>query len=304
MNKKGVLYAAGAYFIWGLLPIFWKTLQHVSSLQLLFHRIVWLFAILTLLLTLQRRWQGVRRGLRQGRVFGAYAIAAVFLAINWGVYIYGVNAGFIVETSLGYFINPLVSVFFGMVFLKETLRPGQWLAIGTAAAGVIYLTISYGQLPWIALSLAFSFGIYGLLKKKAPLDAVQGLTLETSVLFLPALAMLLFYEINGQGSFGHVDRWTDLLLISAGLVTAVPLLLFGAAAPRIPLSLVGILQYIAPTMQFLIGVLIYGEDFSQARVIGFTIIWLALAIYTAESVLFRRSRGSGVRERGTEKFNS
>ncbi len=288
MKNNGVLYAVAAYILWGLLPIYWKLLSDVPSLQILFHRIVWALFFLVALLLYKGRLRSLAAAWRDRRILLVYALAALFLGVNWGVYIWGVNAGYILETSLGYFINPLVSVLFGMVFLKESLRPGQWLAIILAAGGVIYLTISYGQLPWIALTLAFSFGIYGLMKKKAPMDSIQGLTLETAVLFLPALGLLLYFHANGSGGFGSISRWNDLLLMASGVVTAVPLLLFGAAAARIPLSLVGILQYIAPTLQFLIGVLIYGEDFSRARLIGFSIIWVALAIYTIENIMTRQ----------------
>jgi chloramphenicol-sensitive protein RarD len=203
-----------------------------------------------------------------------------------------VNAGFIVETSLGYYINPLISVLLGVVFLRERLRPLQWLPVALAAAGVVYLTVNYGQLPWIALTLAFSFGTYGLVKKTAPLNSVNGLTLETGILFLPAALFLLVTEINGEGAFLHTGLQSDLLMIGAGLATTVPLLLFSAAAQRIPLSMVGILQYIAPTIQLLLGVLVYGEPFDQTQWVGFGLVWTALAVYSFEGFYHRRKENN------------
>jgi chloramphenicol-sensitive protein RarD len=236
--------------------------------------------------------------LRQGRAFrtvalnpriiGRYVLAAVFVSINWFVYVWAVNQGYIVETSLGYFINPLLSVLMGVIILHERLRPAQWVPIGLAAAGVIYLTILYGSLPWIALTLAFSFGMYGLLKKLAPLGSLYGLTLETGILFVPMLAYLIFAEVHGTGVFLHTDLTSNLLMLGAGPVTVIPLLLFASAARRIPLSTVGILQYITPTMQFLLGVLVYGEAFSSAQFIGFGMVWLALILYTGENLWQRR----------------
>jgi chloramphenicol-sensitive protein RarD len=201
-----------------------------------------------------------------------------------------VNAGFIVETSLGYFINPLVNVLIGVVILGERLRPMQWVPIGLAAGGVLYLTISYGALPWIALSLAFTFGLYGLVKKTAPLGSLHGLTLETGILFLPALATLVFLEANGEAAFLNVGLPSDLLMLSTGVLTTVPLLMFSMAARRIPLSLVGILQYIAPTFQFLLGVFVYGEPFTEARMVGFGLVWTALILYWGEGWWVRRGK--------------
>jgi chloramphenicol-sensitive protein RarD len=217
------------------------------------------------------------------RILGIYAMAAILLSVNWLVYVWAVNAGYIVETSLGYFINPLLSVLMGVVFLRERLRPWQWVPIGLATAGVVYLTFGYGSPPWIALTLAFSFGTYGLVKKTAPLNSLYGLTLETSLLFIPALLFLLYSEMIGQGAFLHAGTVPDLLMIGAGVVTTIPLILFASATRRIPLSLVGILQYIAPTLQFLLGVLVYREPFTLTQFIGFGIVWAALLIFGVES---------------------
>jgi chloramphenicol-sensitive protein RarD len=215
-------------------------------------------------------------------------VSSGLIAVNWGTYIWAVNAGFIVETSLGYFINPLVNVVLGVVLLKEKLRPAQWIPVGLALLGVLYLTIGYGRLPWIALALAFSFGLYGLAKKTAPLGALHGLTLETSVLSIPSGLYLFFLGVQGRGSFLEFGTSTDILLVFTGVVTALPLLLFGMGARRITLITVGLLQYIAPTCQFLLGVLVYNELLTVERLVGFCIIWLSLLIYTLEGLLARR----------------
>lgn len=285
--SKGILSGIGAYTLWGLFPLYWKTLQTVPALEILGHRIVWSLAFLTLVLTWQRDWGWLRLAIQDQQTLLTYALAGMLLAANWGLYIWGVNAGYIVETSLGYFINPLVNVLFGVIFLGEHLRQGQAIAVLLAGIGVLYLTFNYGQLPWIALGLAFSFALYGLIKKTASLDATHSLTLETMVMFLPALVFLLGREQIGVGSFGHFGWKVSILLVLGGVVTAIPLLLFGSAARRIPLSMIGFLQYIAPTLQFLIGVLVYQEPFPPERLIGFSIIWLALIIYTIESLMHR-----------------
>jgi chloramphenicol-sensitive protein RarD len=216
------------------------------------------------------------------------------IGVNWLVYIWAVNADYVVETSLGYFINPLLSVLMGVIFLRERLRPWQWAPIGLAAAGVLFLTVTYGSLPWIALTLAGTFATYGLAKKKAPLNALYGLTLETGLLFIPALGVLILSDLSGQGAFLHQGWGSDVLMIGAGLATTLPLLLFASAAQRIPLSLVGILQYIAPTLQFLLGVFVYREPFSQTQFIGFGIVWLALIMFAVESAWTQRSRIAAV----------
>ena len=286
--NKGILYAAGAYLLWGLLPLYWKALHDVPSSQIVAHRLVWSLVFVGLVLTARRNWGWLGKAIRQPRVLLIFALSGTLLTVNWLVYIWGVNAGFIVETSLGYFINPLVNVLLGYVFLKERLRPMQWGALAVALAGVLYLTFSYGAFPWIALTLAFSFGLYGLIRKTAALNSAEGLFVETAVLFLPALGFLLFHELRGTGALGHVDGLTTLLLIGAGAVTSIPLILFAAGARRVTLTTLGLLQYIAPTMQFLIGVLVYGELFGVGRVVGFGLIWAALVLYTAESLMNRR----------------
>lgn len=286
--KKGVWFAIGAYTTWGLFPIYWKWLHAVPALQLLAHRIVWSFLLLAIVLTVLRQWRAFRSEAFHWHTVRIYFIAGLLLSVNWGTYVWAVNAGYIVETSLGYFINPLLSVLLGVIILHERLRRLQWVAVGLAAAGVIYLTLVYGAPPWIALTLAFSFGLYGLVKKMAPLGALYGLTLETVLLFVPMLLYLFFAEANGQGAFLHSDGVSTLLIVGAGIVTVVPLLMFATAVRLIPLSLIGILQYIAPTLQFLIGVLIFGEAFTHTQFVGFGLVWAALILFTAENFWARR----------------
>ena len=286
--KKGVWLGIGAYTAWGLFPIYWKWLHQVPALQLLAHRIVWSFLLLAIVLMVLRQWRAFRAEAFHRRTLLIYAIAGLLLSINWGTYVWAVNAGYIIESSLGYFINPLLSVLLGVIILHERLRRPQWIAVGLAAAGVIYLTLAYGSPPWIALTLAFSFGMYGLVKKLAPLGALHGLTLETAILFVPMLLYLILAEANGAGVFLHTDGVSTVLMIGAGIVTVVPLLMFAAAVRLIPLSLVGILQYIAPTLQFLIGVLIFNEPFTPTLMMGFGLVWAALIVFTAESFWARR----------------
>ncbi|MCU0486932.1 MAG: EamA family transporter RarD [Anaerolineales bacterium] len=288
--RRGILAGIGAYLMWGLFPLYWKQLSDVPALEILAHRMTWSLVFMVLILAIGRDWAWLKPAIQDRRVLLIYLAAAALLSVNWFTYIWAVNAGFVVESSLGYFINPLVSTLFGVIFLKEHLRRGQLLAVALAFAGVLYLTVSYGSLPWIALVLSTTFATYGLIKKTAPLGSVHGFTLETIALFLPALGYLLLLASQGTGAFGNSDPQTTMLLALAGPVTSIPLLLFGLAARSIPLSMVGFLQYIAPTLQFLLGVLVYQEPFPPARLVGFSIIWAALAIYTLESILFNRRR--------------
>jgi len=286
--NKGVLYALLAYILWGIYPIYWKQIQKVPATEILAHRFVWSFLFLGLVLLVLKEWPVFSKSIRNRKTLIIYTFAACLLAVNWLVYIWGINAGFIVETSLGYFINPLVNVLLGVLILREKIRLSLWIPISIAAIGVIYLTISYGRLPWIALVLAFTFGFYGLVTKTAPLNALYGLTLETAIMIIPASAALVLLEYRGSGSLGHSGVYTNFLLLFVGPMTAVPLLLFGAAARKINLSVLGILQYLAPTLQFLIGVLVYHEPFTRERFIGFSIIWLALVVFWIESFLSQR----------------
>jgi chloramphenicol-sensitive protein RarD len=288
MKNKGVWFAVGAYVIWGLFPIYWKQLQGVPALQLLGHRIVWSFLFLFGAVILSKQFNVLKSDASSKRVLGIYSIAALLIGINWLAYVWAVNAGFIIETSLGYFINPLLSVLLGVLFLRERLRPLQWVPVALATIGVVYLTIVYGRPPWIALVLAFTFGLYGLVKKIAPLGSLHGLTLETGILLLPALIFLLYMGISGEGAFMSSGLHTDILLIGAGVVTAVPLLLFASAAKLIPLVMIGLMQFIAPSLQFAIGVFVYKEPFSHDQLIGFSIVWLALIIFWLEGFFANR----------------
>ena len=286
--KKGILYGIGAYAAWGFFPIYWKFLHHVPAIQLIGHRIIWSFLLLIVVILFTKQWDDFRKTIN-AKVMRIYTIAAILIGINWLVYVWAVNANYIVETSLGYFINPLISVLLGVIFLKERLRIAQWIPVILAAVGVSYLTYIYGRLPYIALTLAFSFGLYGLVKKLSPLGSLYGLTIETGILFIPALGYLLFVEANSTAAFLHTGIISDLLMVGAGLVTTVPLLMFASAARSIPLWVVGLLQYIAPTLQFLIGVFIYKEPFSHNQLIGFGIVWTALVIFLVENYLASRT---------------
>jgi len=286
--NKGILYGIGAYVLWGFFPIYWKFLHDVPALQVIGHRIGWSFILLLAYVALSGQWQRFRASAMNWRTIGIYSIAAILLSFNWLIYVWGVNAGFIVETSLGYFINPLLSVLLGVIFLRERLRPMQWIPVGIAAIGVAYLTFVYGRLPWIALSLAFTFGFYGFVKKLSPLGSLHGLTLETGIVFPVAVMYLAIIGFNGSGAFLNNSTFIDLLLIGAGVVTTIPLLMFASAAKQIPLTIVGLLQYIAPTIQLLIGVFVYKESFDQAHFIGFAIVWLALIIFAVESYMANR----------------
>lgn len=296
--NKGIWSGVAAYALWGFFPIYWKLLQPVPALQLLGHRIGWSFILLMLYILVSRQWDDFRSMAFQRKTIGIYSIAGVLLSVNWLIYVWGVNAGFIVETSLGYFINPLLSVLFGVVFLRERLRPMQWVPVGLAAVGVIYLTVTYGRPPWIALSLAVTFGLYGLVKKLSPLGSVYGLTLETGIVFPLALAYLGSVQFDGAGAFLRGGLRIDFLLVGAGIVTTIPLLMFASAAKQIPLNMVGVLQYLAPTIQFLIGVFIYREPFDHTRLVGFSIVWLALVIFWVESVVAHRALIQAIPEPG------
>jgi chloramphenicol-sensitive protein RarD len=282
-TRRGVWLAMGAYGLWGVLPLYWKAVRAVPAPEILAHRILWSFLFLALLVGWRREWAPFRDALTRRNV-GIYAVAAGLLSVNWLTYIWAVNASRIVETSLGYFINPLVSVALAMIFLRERLRRLQWVCVVLAGAGVVWLTWQHGRLPWVALVLAVSFALYGLLKKTAPLPALQGLTLETALLWLPALGFLGWREADGQAALGHTGLRIGALLVFTGVVTALPLLLFAAAARRVSLTTLGLLQYLAPSCQLLIGVAVYHEPFGPERALGFGLIWTALALYSLESV--------------------
>lgn len=286
--RRGILAAAAVYIMWGLLPIYWKMLAAAPSAEIMGHRVVWSWPVALLLLVGLGQAGRLRQIARRPAVWLPFIATAGLLSINWLTYLWANNNGHIVETSLGYFMNPLVNVLLGLIFLRERLRPGQWVAVALACGGVSYLTLAYGQPPWIALTLAFSFGFYALIRKTTTLGPVEGLTLELSVMFVPAAAYLLYRAQAGVGAFGRLGAQTDLMLAAAGVLTCIPLALFAFGARRVPLTTLGILQYVSPTLQFLIGVGLYGEAFTTARLIGFGCIWLALAVYTVEGI---RARG-------------
>ncbi|EQC25732.1 RarD protein [Saprolegnia diclina VS20] len=285
MPHIGLLAAVGCFVLWGLFPIYWKQLEAISAVQLALHRIVWSFVLLLLYLVGSRQLQAYLQAIASWRVAGIYALSSVFILTNWLLLVWAINAGYIVEASLGYFINPLLNVVLGVVLFYERLRWLQWVAIAVAAAGVLVVAIAYAKFPWIALTLATTFALYGYIKKLAPLTALNGLTLECMLLLPPSVVYLVVAECNGSGAFGHVDTTSNLMLVGGGAVTIAPLLLFAIAAPRISLSLLGITQYIAPSVQFLLGVFMYDEPFSTFKLIGFILVWAALLLYTMESLV-------------------
>ncbi len=288
--NRGIWYAVTAYIIWGFIPVYIKQLNNVPAPQLLSHRIIWSFLCLLIVILAMSRVAALGKSIRNARIFKIYFMAAMLIGVNWFTYVWSVGAGFIVEASLGYFINPLISVLLGVFFLKERLRIWQWVPIFIAGAGVAFLTFAYGKIPWIALVLAFSFGFYGMVKKKGELDSLNGLTLETGILLLPASVYIALMELNGSGVVFHAGVPTLMLLMGAGVITVVPLLMFASAVKKIPLTTIGILQYIAPTLQFLVGVVIYKEPFNLSKLIGFGIIWFALIIFGIESWIHNQAQ--------------
>lgn len=288
MNKQGAWYATVAYVLWGVLPIYWKQLHNIPPLEIIGYRILLSFVTVSFFLMLGKNWGKFIKAVTRPGVLKAYGTASLLIGINWLIYIWAINSNYIIETSLGYFINPLLSILLGVIVLKEHLRIGQWIPVILAALGMIYMTLTYGKVPWIALSLALSFGLYGLVKKKAPLNSLYGLTIETGFLLIPSLIYLSVVFISGSNAFLHTDLKTDLLVILSGIVTIIPLLLFASAAQKISLSLVGILQYIAPTLQFLIGYFIYREAITHNQLLGFVLVWIALAFFFIEGIINNR----------------
>ncbi|RPI50634.1 MAG: EamA family transporter RarD [Acidobacteria bacterium] len=293
-QTKGAWYVGLAYAFWGFFPIYWKALVGISSLQLICHRIVWSFLMLIMLIARSKDWSALWQAVRTPRVLAVYTVASFAIAVNWLIFVWAVGVNQIVQISLGYFINPLLSVVLGMVVFHERLRRLQWISVALAAAGVLYLTFALQTLPWIALSLAATFGTYGLMKKVAPLGPVQGLALETGILFVPAAVYLIVEELAGRGAFMHSGPLGNALMLAAGPITTLPLLMFAAGVRHIPLSLVGMLQYVNPTLQISIGVLLYHEPFTRIQLIGFSLVWSALALFAIEGYLTRRWPQLGV----------
>lgn len=287
-SRQGTIYGVSAYLIWGLFPLYWPLLEPSTALEVLAHRVLWSLLVVVVLLGITRRMTYVRAAVKDRRRLAQMAVAAVFVAVNWGTYIYGVTNDRVLETSLGYFVNPIVTVLLGVLVLGERLRPVQWTAIGLAFLAVVVLTVENGSPPWIALILAFSFGTYGLLKKTAGVGAVEGLAIETGVLLPVAAAYVAFLGVTGAGTFGSQGPAHAALLAGAGIVTAVPLLLFGAAASRVPLTTLGMLQYSTPTLQFLLGVTLFDEPLPPVKLFGFVLVWAGLVLFTSDVVRHHR----------------
>ncbi|WP_093799598.1 EamA family transporter RarD [Streptomyces sp. Wb2n-11] len=295
-QRSGLLYGIGAYGMWGLVPLFWPLLKPAGAMEILAHRMVWSLAVVGIVLLAVRRWAWIGKLVRQPRKLGLIALAATVITVNWGLYIWAVNSGQVVEASLGYFINPLVTIAMGVLLLKERLRPVQWTAVGVGFAAVLVLAVGYGRPPWISLVLAFSFATYGLVKKKVNLGGVESLAAETAVQFLPALGYLLWIGSHGDATFGAEGLGHAGLLAATGIVTAVPLVCFGAAAIRVPLSTLGLLQYLAPVFQFGLGVVYFHEAMPPERWAGFSLVWAALALLTWDALrTARRGRAAAVR---------
>ncbi len=287
-TSRGFVLGAAAYAMWGLFPLYWPLLEPAGAVEILAHRIVWSLVTMAVLVVALRRTPSLRAVLTNRRARAILAGAAIAIALNWGTYIWGVNNDHVVETSLGYFINPLVTVLMGVVILGERLRNLQWAALGIATVAVLGLTVEYGRPPWVSLILAFSFGTYGLAKKKANSGAVESLTVETLVLAPVALGYIMWLTAQGTSTFGQAGAGHVALLMSTGVMTAVPLICFGAAATRVSMTTIGLLQYLAPTIQFALGVFLFHEPMPPMRWAGFALVWLALVIFTFEAVTYRR----------------
>ncbi|KUN34058.1 protein rarD [Streptomyces longwoodensis] len=290
-QRIGLLNGFAAYGMWGLVPLFWPLLKPAGAVEILAHRMVWSLAFVGVALLFIRRWAWAGELLRQPRRLALLTVAAAVITVNWGVYIWAVNAGHVVEASLGYFINPLVTIAMGVLILKERLRPVQWAAVGVTVVAVVVLTVGYGRPPWISLCLAFSFATYGLVKKKVNLGGVESLAAETAIQFLPAMAYLTWLSTRGESTFTSEGAGHSALLTATGVVTAIPLVCFGAAAIRVPLSTLGLLQYLAPVFQFLLGIAYFHEEMPAERWAGFALVWLALSMLTWDALrTARRAR--------------
>ncbi|WP_329039999.1 EamA family transporter RarD [Streptomyces sp. NBC_00178] len=295
-QRAGLLYGIGAYGMWGLVPLFWPLLKPSGAVEILAHRMVWSLGVVGIALLALRRWAWIGELLRRPRTLGLIAVAATVISVNWGLYIWSVNNGHVVEASLGYFINPLVTIAMGVLLLGERLRPAQWTAVATGFAAVLVLAIGYGQPPWISLVLAFSFATYGLLKKKVGMGGLESLAAETAVLFVPASCFLVWLGVRGDATFLAGGGGHGALLAATGLVTAIPLVCFGAAAIRVPLSVLGLLQYLAPVFQFGLGILYFHEEMPPERWAGFGLVWVALVLLTWDALrAARRTRAEALR---------
>ncbi|SEG01673.1 EamA family transporter RarD [Oceanospirillum linum] len=285
--RQGIIFALAAYTIWGIAPVYFKSVTHVPAFEVLVHRIIWSVVFLSLFIGFTGRLGKVVAVFRQPRLLGGLMVTALIISLNWLVFIWAVAEGRILETSLGYFVNPLISVFLGMVFLSERLRPMQWLALSFAGLGVLYQLIEFGSLPWVGLVLAFSFGFYGLLRKQLVVEAVPGLFIETLIVLPVGLIALGWMQSDGSLVFGHQSLQTDLLLVVAGLVTTFPLLFFAGAARRLTLSMIGFFQYLAPSITFVLAVFVYEEPLDSSKLVTFALIWFGLLLFTGEGRLVR-----------------
>lgn len=286
-QKLGLIYGVSAYVLWGMFPLYWPLLEPANPLEIVSHRAVWTLVFCAIVLAITHALKSTLATFKRPKVAIKLFLASILISINWLVYIWATNNGHVVEASLGYYINPLIIIAFGVILLKEKMRQLQWVAVSIATVGVIILTVDYGRLPWVAIGLALSWGTYGLVKKQLGLGALEGLAIETLIAFIPYCGYLLFIGSKGEGQFGHGVGLTALL-ISAGAVTAIPLLLFNGSTTRLPYSTIGLLQYITPTIQFSIGVWVNHEAMPTARWVGFIFIWLALI--TLASDLLKSSR--------------
>jgi chloramphenicol-sensitive protein RarD len=287
-SRRGFLLGVAAYALWGLFPLYWPLLEPAGAIEILAHRIVWSLVTMSLLVVVVGRTRTFRLVVGNRRVARLLALAAALITVNWATYIWGVNNGHVVETALGYFINPLVTVLMGVVILGERLRRGQWLAMGVAGLAVVVLSVDYGHLPWVALVLAFSFGSYGLCKKQADAPAIESITFETMVIGPFAMAYVAWLGVHGDSNFASHGPGHALLFVTTGVVTAVPLICFGGAAIRVPMVTLGLLQYLTPILQFLLGILYFHEDMPEGRWVGFALVWVALAIFTVDTLRHRR----------------
>ncbi|MFK8847450.1 EamA family transporter RarD [Streptomyces sp. Ac-502] len=288
-QRTGLVYGTAAYVVWGLLPLYWHLLGDLAPTEILAHRMVWSLPVVVVILAAIRRWSWVRELVRQPKRLGMVLVCAAVISVNWFLYIWAVNAGHVLEASLGYFINPLVSIAFGVLVLRERLRPLQWAAVGVGAAAVVVMAVAYGKVPWISLALALTFATYGLVKKGVKLGGIEGFSAETAMQFLPALGILAFLGARGESGFLTGGVGQTLLLMGCGVATALPLIAFGAAAVRLPLTVLGMLQYLAPTFQFALGLLVFHEEMPAERWAGFGLVWLALVLLTYDAVRTARS---------------
>ncbi|MFE7608841.1 EamA family transporter RarD [Streptomyces celluloflavus] len=298
-QRAGLAYGFAAYTMWGLLPLYWHLLDAASPSEILAHRMAWSLPVAVVILAVLRRWSWIGPLLRQPRRLALILVCAVVISANWFLYIWAVNSGHVLEASLGYFINPLVSIAFGVLVLRERLRPMQWTAVGVGTLAVIVMTLAYGKVPWISLGLAFSFATYGLVKKGIKLDGIEGFSAETALQVLPALGFLIFLGTRGESAFTSGGTGQALLLAGCGIATALPLICFGASAVRLPLTTIGMMQYLAPTFQFILGLTVFHEAMPAERWAGFALVWLALVVLTWDALRTARRGRAALADAGT-----